>query len=253
MSSKVINRALLASAAAAMALAPLAAGAAQAQGYPPPSGDYRAAPDGYPDQPDADYDDDLPPPPGYDGRDMPPPPPGYEPDPDEAQWRDRDSQYGRHSENWARNNCVKSVGNTAAGAVIGGVIGAIVGSSLGGRHDHGGSTIAGAGIGAVGGAVIASGSGGDTSPGCPPGYVLRRDAREYAAPSGYDYAAPGWYRPWLLIGGAWVYRPYPYHAYYTRHYHRPAYYGGYRPYYRGDRWGGYGRGRGERHGRHRGY
>ena len=144
---------------------------------------------------------------------------------------------------------MKSGGNVGAGAVIGGVIGAIVGSSLGGRHDHGGSTIAGAGIGAVGGAVIASGSGGETSPGCPPGYAVRRDARSYDAPAGYDYAAPGWYRPWLLIGGAWVYRPYPYHTYYTRHYQRPTYRGGYRPYTRG----GYGGGRGKRHGGHRGY
>ena len=68
---------------------------------------------------------------------------------------------------------------------------------------------------------------------------MRRDAPAYYYPSNYNYAAPGWYRPWVYIGGSWTFRPYPYHVYYYRQYYRggPAYYRGYptRGYYgRGD-------------------
>lgn len=78
-------------------------------------------------------------------------------------------------------------------------------------------------------AVIASNVGSnETSPGCPPGYVLRDGAAPlYVAPA-YAYAAPGWYNPWVFYGGAWVFRPYPYHAYYYHAYYR----GGYRGYHR---------------------
>ena len=36
----------------------------------------------------------------------------------------------------------------------------------------------------------------------------------------YVYDAPTWYNPWVFYGGAWVYRPYPYHRYWHDHYPR---------------------------------
>ncbi len=112
--------------------------------------------------------------------------------------------------------------------MIGGVLGAILGSGLAGRGSHGTGALVGAGVGAASGAAIASSSGSNaTSPGCPPGFVTRDGAPPfaYAAYEGvpYYYAAPPWYRPWVLFDGHWVYRPYPYHLFY---YHR--YYGGWR-------------------------
>ncbi|MEO1967112.1 MAG: hypothetical protein ABGW87_00180 [Sphingomonadaceae bacterium] len=210
---------------ATMATGPIAISAASAQAYdpaPPPPyyGDYDSAPP---------YNDAYAPPPGYDGSVPPPPPPGYEVGA-YGDWSARDAAFARQTEAWSRRYCVRSGDNTAAGAVIGGVLGAIVGSSLGGRHDHGGSTLAGAAVGAIGGAAVGASTSYSTSPGCPPGYVMRRDAPTYYYPSDYDYAAPGWYRPWVYVGGAWTFRPYPYHVYY------------YREHYRGGRW--YGRDRG---------
>jgi hypothetical protein len=126
----------------------------------------------------------------------------------------------------ARDNCVKSRGDTAGGAVLGGILGALIGGALGGRHDHGTGVLAGAAVGAVGGAAVASSSRGETSPGCPPGYVVRRNAATYVyAPNDYYYAAPGWYRPWVFIDGYWAYRPYPYHTYYYRTWRAPMYRG----------------------------
>ena len=34
------------------------------------------------------------------------------------------------------------------------------------------------------------------------------------------YDAPTWYNPWIWYGGAWIYRPYPYHRYWGEHYSR---------------------------------
>ena len=61
--------------------------------------------------------------------------------------------------------------------------------------------------------------------------------------SGYNYATPGWYRPWMFVGSAWVYRPYPYHDWYIRTYRGHGYGGGdrgsYRGHERGERYRGY--------------
>lgn len=221
-------------AALATAASPLAAAVASAQDYPPPQQqgyrdppppppqDYRDAP------PPGDYDA---PPPGYDGSRPPPPPPGYQPDPAYDGDRTQDQRYEAYAEDWAQRYCVKSHGNTTAGAVIGGLFGALLGSSIAGRHDRGAGAVIGGVAGAAGGAAIANADGNATSPGCPPGYVVERGAPAfyYGADAGpYYYAAPGWYRPWVFYEGRWTYRPYPYHAWYYRHYH-----GGPRPYYRG--------------------
>ncbi|MXP29764.1 glycine zipper 2TM domain-containing protein [Porphyrobacter algicida] len=255
------NRLVLA--IAATAAGPIASSAASAQAYDPPPpyyGDYDTAPP---------YADAYPPPPDYDGSELPPPPPGFEAGA-YGDWTARDAAFARQTEAWSRRYCVRSRDNTAAGAVVGGLLGAIVGSSLGGRHDRGGSTLAGAAVGAIGGAAVGASSSYSTSPGCPPGYVVRRDAPTYYYPSDYDYAAPGWYRPWVYVGGSWTFRPYPYHVYYYRQYYRGghwyegnrAYYGN-RGYYRnpgyyrdrddyrdrGDRWR---RDGGDRDGRHHG-
>jgi len=99
---------------------------------------------------------------------------------------------------------------------------------------RGGAVVAGTVIGAVGGAAVASGPSGETSPGCPPGYVVRRDAPPYAYPTpGYYYAAPGWYAPWVFVDGYWVFRPYPYHDYYWHTYRGPYWHGGYGGYHGG--------------------
>ncbi|MDE2403269.1 MAG: hypothetical protein KGM17_00950 [Sphingomonadales bacterium] len=196
---------------------------------------------GYPD-PQGTYANGAPmpepaPPPGYDGTRPPPPPPGYQPYADERARVAADDRYAADAERWARENCVKSSGDVAGGALLGGLLGAIIGSSVAGRHDRGAGAFAGAAIGAVGGAAVASSGNGETSPGCPPGYRVRREAVTYSyrAPD-YYYAAPGWYRPWVYIGGAWTYRPYPYHDWYYRTYRARPYSGyGYRGYggYRG--------------------
>lgn len=219
----------------------------QGQGYdprsapPPPRGGYdQSPPPGYGAAPPQGYG--APPPgydvapPGYDGSRPPPPPPGYQPGPEAAQMAEQDRQYAIDAQRWAQAYCVKSHGDVGAGAVIGGLFGAIVGSGLSGRHDHGTGALAGAAVGAAGGAAIASSTGGNaTSPGCPPGFVVRGGAPAFYGSYGptYAYAAPGWYRPWVFYGGTWVYRPYPYHVWYYRHYgYRPYGYGYRRPYYR---------------------
>ena len=184
------------------------------------------------------------PPPGYDGTRPPPPPRGYNPAAIDRAQAERDARYAADAEAWARDNCVKARSNATAGAVIGGIFGALVGNGLSSRHDGGFGTLAGAAVGAVGGAAIGGSTANETSPGCPPGFVVRSGAAPYSYDtvyfSNYYYAAPGWYRPWVYVGDRWTYRPYPYHDYYYRAY-RP-----YHPYGWGDRGyygrpGGYGR------------
>lgn len=208
----------------------------QYNGAPPPG--YDGGPNGGP-PPGYDPAYDNSPPPGYDGKAPPPPPPGYQPGAVSPQQQQADQQYASYAQQWAQVNCVKAHGNTGEGAVIGGIAGALFGSAVAGRHSHGEGAILG-GLGGAGvGAAVGSASGsGDTSPGCPPGYVTRGGAPAFAyggyggAP--YVYAAPTWYRPWVFYGGAWVYRPYPYHVWYYGHYRggwrgRPG--GGYRRHY----------------------
>jgi hypothetical protein len=114
------------------------------------------------------------------------------------------------------------------------VLGAIVGGAFGGRH-AGGAAAFGAVAGAGTGAAIAASQNNATSPGCPPGYVVRGGAPAYPYTyPGYYYAAPGWYQPWVFVGGTWAYRPYPYHSWY---YH--TYRGGPGGYYHGGYHGGY--------------
>lgn len=235
----------------------LGAAAAAAQDYPnaSPQRDYgQSAPaypqgpredlnrdSGNPDAPDYDpqnqgYDTPPPPPENYDGSQLPPPPPGYRDDPAYRDDSQRDRHYEAYAEDWSERYCVKARNNAGTGAVIGGLFGALLGSSLSGRHDHGGGALLGGIAGAAGGAVVGSASSNATSPGCPPGFVVRRDAPQFIyddAAGPYYYAAPDWYRPWYFYDGRWAYRPYPYHNYYYRTYgHR---YGGY-----GRGWGGHG-------------
>lgn len=202
------------------------------QGYDqaPPASDYRQ-----------DYDDQRgyegapppPPPSDYDETRPPPPPPGYQADPTYLPNTAADQRYEAYAEDWAARNCVKSNGNTATGAVIGGLFGALLGSSVAGRHDRGAGALVGGIAGAAGGAAVGSAQDNATSPGCPPGYVVRRDGPNFYYDgwnSGYYYAAPAWYHPWVFVEGRWSYRPYPYHTWYYRHYGwgRPGWRGGYR-------------------------
>ena len=232
MKPHMVGKALIAVSALSLAASPIALSTASAQGYgdsyyndgpngPPP--DYNNGPPPDDNGPPSDYDYDNGPPPNYDSGGPPAPPPGYQPPPDAAQQREQDEHYGRYAEQWAQDYCVKSGGNVAAGAVIGGLFGALVGSAVGGPYHSGGGAAIGAAIGGTSGAAIAANSGGATSPGCPPGYVVRSDApafyyQAYGGP--YYYAAPGWYRPWVWYDGRWSYRPYPYHAWDYNHYYR---------------------------------
>ena len=169
------------------------------------------------------------PPADYREGQIPPPPPGYAPPRDYSAQLDIDARYAADAQRWAAKYCTKSHGDIAAGAVIGGVLGAILGGATGGRNS-GDSAAVGAVLGAGAGAVVASSQNNETSPGCPPGYVARNGAPEYSySYPGYAYAAPGWYRPWVFIGGGWAYQPYPYHTYYYHSYKEP-----YRGYDRGN-------------------
>jgi hypothetical protein len=227
--------------------------AVMAQAYPPPPPDYQATADEPYDGPDSyaqpgpqDGYPDLPPPPGYDGSQPPPPPPGFQPDPAYASDPDQDRRYEAYAEDWAQRYCVKARSKTGTGAVIGGLLGALVGSGLSGRHDQGAGALVGGLAGAAGGAAIGSTTANETSPGCPPGFVVRGDApafayQAYGTP--YYYAAPGWYQPWVFVENRWTYRPYPYYGWYYGHYHggRPGFYGrpgyGWRGgYHGGGRW-----------------
>jgi hypothetical protein len=140
--------------------------------------------------------------------------------------------YAADDANWARDNCVKARGNTAGGAVVGGILGAIVGSAMGGRHDHGTGTAVGAALGALGGAAVANSAGGQTSPGCPPGYVVRESTTYVPAPR-----QPAYYpTPAPYVGSVW----YGSRSYWRPAPPRPVYGGGWgRPYGgNGHGWGG---------------
>jgi hypothetical protein len=193
----------------------------------PPSSDYQGQDDYADASPPADYDATQP----------PPPPPGYTPEPAYAPDTAGDQRYGAYAEDWAARYCVRSNGNTASGAVIGGLFGALLGSSIAGRHDRGAGALMGGIAGAAGGAAVGNAQDNATSPGCPPGYVMRGGAPTFAYDgynTGYTYAAPGWYRPWIYVGGRWSYRPYPYHNWYYRNHSwgRPGYHRGWRGGYR---------------------
>ncbi|MGH6992598.1 MAG: hypothetical protein ACRED8_02025 [Caulobacteraceae bacterium] len=150
-----------------------------------------------------------------------PPPPGYS-SADEAQAesdeaRSEDDRYSYEAEQWAAHNCYRQrANNTAAGAVIGGLLGAVIGSGLSGRYHHAEGAFAGGAVGALAGGAIGSSS----SPECPPGYVLRAGAPAFAPGPVYGgviYTAPGWYDPWIWYGDHWIYRPYPYHRWWSEH------------------------------------
>lgn len=231
----------------------MAGAQAQSRGddYPPPQQGYDQPPPG---QSPSDYQDDdrgppppddyaNAPPPGYDSSRPPPPPPGYQPGPDQSQYQAQDQRYEAYAEQWAQNNCVRARNDTGTGAVIGGLLGALIGSGVSGRGDHGTGALVGGIAGAAGGAAIGSANANATSPGCPPGYVVRASAPAFYYGGDYTYAAPGWYQPWYFYGNRWIYRPYPYHDYYYRRYYYPRFHGrppyyGHRGYYRhrGHRW-----------------
>jgi hypothetical protein len=212
-------RALMLASGLALAAAPVA-------GAQPPS--YQPQPDqAAPPNASSPYDrtpyepNPNTPPEGYDGRELPPPPPGYEAGPDTARQDLEDRAYAEYAERWARANCVKAHGNPAAGAIVGGIIGSLLGAGMAGRGSEGAGAFFGGAIGAAGGAAIAgSADSNETSPGCPPGFVVRGGAPAFYFAGPYFYAAPPWYRPWVYWGGSWVYRPYPYHSWYYRHYYR---------------------------------
>lgn len=181
-----------------------------------------AQPSDQPPPPDGGYG----PPPGYQpgyayGDPNQPPPEGYDPRYDAgAQAQAEDARYAAAVQQWSAENCVQEHNsNVAAGAVIGGVLGAFLGSSIAGRGSHAAGAVVGGATGAVAGAAIGASQ---TSPGCPPGYVVRAGAPPFpgfAFVGGYTYVAPPGYRPWVWYGGRWVYRPYPYHRYWYRRGH----------------------------------
>lgn len=132
--------------------------------------------------------------------------------------REEDRRYAAAVQHWAARACVDERDqNRVAGAAIGGVFGALVGSAAAGRHDRGGGAVVGGILGAIAGSAIGASQ---TSPGCPPGYVVRSGAPPFSPPrfrSGFVYVAPPDYRPWIWADERWVYRPYPYHRYWYRH------------------------------------
>ena len=213
-------RALFLAAGVSLVAAPIMAAPAAAQARD----QYDRDDQGYADSQDSEYYDegyDRAPPPGYDGTQAPPPPRGWQADPDQQRYLAEDDGFADGAERWAQANCVRSQNNTGAGAVVGGLIGALVGNSASRRRDRTGGTLAGAAIGAAGGAVVGSATSNQTSPGCPPGFVARGGAAQFSYGPDYVYGAPAWYRPWVFVGSRWIYRPYPYRAFYARHYRRP--------------------------------
>lgn len=263
--SRPFRRTACALVALVTAISPLSASIASAQAYPAPQPDYQDEPQqGYQTPPPPDYQDEPQgydasqdydaPPQGYDGTQPPPPPPGYQQDQADVAQQVQDQRYETYAEDWSERNCVRARSNATAGAVIGGVFGALLGSSVAGRHDRGAGAFVGGVVGAAGGAAIGDSSRNDTSPGCPPGYVVRGGAPAFyyeGYGDSYAYAAPGWYRPWYFYEGRWSYRPYPYHAWYSRHYGYRPYGGAYR-HYGGGYWEGGYRGGGYRGGGYRG-
>jgi hypothetical protein len=151
----------------------------------------------------------------------PRPPSGYSDRYDQTdQARREDEEYSRRAQDWAARYCYRRSDNAAGGAIIGGVLGALLGGGIAGRGNHTSGALIGGAVGAVAGASVGASS---TSPGCPPGMVVREDAPPFYGPTfvgGYVYDAPPDYRPWIWYGGRWVYRPYPYHRYwYHEHHH----------------------------------
>lgn len=197
-------------AALAMTASSLPAMAQPAYPPPPPPPDQGAGPPpGY--QPGPAYgDSNVPPPEGWSPQQG-----NYDNSP---QAQDEDARYAQAVQQWSAENCVQQRNNNAAaGAIVGGVLGALVGSSIAGRGNHAAGAVFGGATGAIAGASIGASQ---TSPGCPPGYVVREGAPPMPAfvfVGGYGYVAPPGYRPWIWVGGRWVYRPYPYHRYWYRH------------------------------------
>lgn len=164
------------------------------------------------------------PPSGYSSQGAPPsdeappagqyaePPPGYDQSGD-ATYSDQDQQadeaYTQQYSDWAARYCVSQANNTAAGALIGGILGAGIGAAV--SHNAGRGALVGGAIGAGTGAVA-----GAATPGgpCPPGYVVAGGAPAFAYGGPYYGPAvtwaPAWYRPWVWVGGRWVYHPYRY-------------------------------------------
>ena len=155
------------------------------------------------------------------------PPPGYSDD-GSAYYDDRAQQYDRDYADrysaWAAANCVNQRNNNAAaGAIIGGVLGAVVGSNVAGRGNRTAGGIVGGAVGATAGASIGANSGAGAY--CPPGYVVRSGAPAfvYSGPyGGAYYGGPGWYNPWVFVGGRYVYRPYRYWYWNNRAYWKPG-------------------------------
>ncbi len=169
-------------------------------GPPPPQGQYAPPPQGaYPPAPQGQYV-------------VPPAPAGASAEYQE-QWRQYQIAYNNYLaayRSWAIHNCVNQhSNNVAAGAVVGGIFGALVGAAVAGPYAAGAGAAWGGAVGLGTGAAIGASSG----PYCPNGYVVRAGAPAFAysapvyAPP-VAYAAP--YRPWVWVGGRWVYRPYPY-------------------------------------------
>ena len=202
----IVGRSAALAAAAAMTASSIPAMAQPYPPPPPPDNGYGPPPNYQPGY--AYGDPNEPPPEGYDNR--------YD---SSAQARDEDARYADAVQRWSAENCVDQRNNNAvAGAVVGGVLGAILGSSIAGRGSHAAGAVVGGAAGAMAGSAIGASS---TSPGCPPGYVVREGAPPFAPGfvfvGGYSYIAPPGYRPWIWTGGRWVYRPYPYHRYWYRH------------------------------------
>lgn len=175
---------LFMSAIAALTLAtPLLSPAAQAQ--PARSAEQQAYDRGYEaGRANVGQADEYNAPPGYDGSQPPPPPPGYQPNARAAGADPQDQRYQAYAEDWAQRNCVRSGQSAGTGAVIGGLLGALVGSRVTGWHDRGAGALIGGVAGAAGG--VAVGSAEETSPGCPPGFVVRGRAPAFAY-DGPDY------------------------------------------------------------------
>jgi hypothetical protein len=200
-----MKTALYATLATLLAFNPVPSGLALAQ----PGSYGQDRPPGY--EPGYLYGDtDVPPPEGFDAsRDR-----RWD---DSQQARDEDLRYSAAVQRWAADNCYNQrQGNQAAGAVIGGVLGAFLGSGIAGRGNRTAGAVFGGAAGAMAGSAIGASS---TSPGCPPGYAVRPGAPVFIGPAfggGYFYTEPPGYRPWVWSGGHWMYRPYPYHRYWSR-------------------------------------
>ena len=219
--SRIIARSVSLAAALAMTVSTLAT---TASAQPDPGRDGPPPQQGYDQGPPGDYA----PPPGapedslYREQGAPPPPQGYDSRYDDSeQARAEDEAYRTRAEDWAARYCYRRQSdNAAGGAIIGGVLGALLGSGIAGRGSHTTGALVGGAVGAMAGASIGASS---TSPGCPPGFVVREDAPAFyygGFRGGYVYAAPPGYRPWIWVGGRWAYRPYPYHRYWYREHRR---------------------------------